>query len=118
MQKLIRKKSFNRRYSNVSKHCEKKYQNDRHQFDDKKFEIFLNEQLRRNRNNACQSLKMQNVRKILFMITLTSHDYTIINKKTILIFIKKFRHETKIYRRLMTFQKIHVLNYLNNIDLN
>ncbi|MCJ1407398.1 hypothetical protein MMC19_001469 [Ptychographa xylographoides] len=117
LQGLVRGGPLDRQCPNVSKHCKEEHQSDRHELDGEEFEKLLGEQLRRSRGNACQPLGMQGARGALFMVTLTSHGYTVAGKGTVPAFIKDLRHEAEAYRRLRTLQGIHVPIYLGSIDL-
>ena len=118
LQGLARGGPLDRRCPNLSNHCEKGHQGDRHQLDGEKFRMLLNEQLRQNRGDACQPLGKQGARGALFMVTLTSYGYTVLAKGTVLAFVKDLRHEAEVYRLLTTVQGVYVPVCLGNIDLN
>lgn len=116
-QELARDVPLNRHCPNMSNHCGEGNQGDRLQIEVEEFRMLLGEQLRCSRGDACQHLGIQGARGAFVKVTLTSHGYTVVDKGTVLAFLKDLRHEAELYRCLTTAQGVHVPICLGSIDL-
>ena len=113
---LVRKRPLDEACPNVSAHRVQGTSN-RHALKRKTLAQHIRHQLEKNLDSGCEPLGKQGARGALFKLTLDLHRYTFVAKGTVKAFIRRLKHEGRVYRHLDKVQGELIPVYLGNISL-